>query len=253
MKNSIILSMSLLCLSAGLKAQTTTKWTNPECETGDCEVKSFTLTARKYQDKKLIGQSMVAGIETSKPEFLKKYAVVQFIKGCMYLKNQKGDVKFAYRQSLNRPATPFLHKNFEVDSGYDSDPVYGSSVQSGWDDLRGFEVPRNAHYLNQDPGKFEQARAWGGKDSNLLSNNIYIDDMPTPTSWQIKDGILIATVSSLQFKACLYEVSKLPLRVSSEDQQLSEPITCLEWSSNFDYDFKKRAFVELKEISPVCK
>jgi hypothetical protein len=242
-----------MCLSAGVFAETNASWINPECESGECEVKAFRLSVTKISDAKMAGNSMVAEIETSKPEYLKKYAVVQFIKGCAYMTNAKGDVKFQIRSSLNKPGTPFVHKDFEIDSGYDADPVYNSSLQSGVDELRGFEIPRNAAYLNLDPNKSESARAWAGKEKNLLSSSIYVDDMPTLSNWAIKEGKLIVHNTSLQFKTCLYEVSKLPKKVAAVDEALSEPITCLDWSSNFLFDFKMRSFRESKEISPVCR
>lgn len=253
MKTLSILALGLLSFSA-LAAPVVTSWTNPECATGNCEVKGMKIFVDNMSDRAFRGNNASIEIETSKPEFLSKYAIVQYIKGCHYETSTKGGVKMSRRSILGKQNQPFLHKDWEIDSADDVDPIFWSNDAAGYDDLRGFEVPRNSGYAYANPILTDNWGSWAGKIKNLKSNKIYMYDMPTPAKWAMNPDLSQAiTVSSLKFKACIYEISKVPREATSAQVQYPDPINCMEWSSNFNYDVKTRKFVEQKEISEVCR
>lgn len=250
---TIITATIVLLSQAAMAVPTVKTWVNPECATGNCEVKGMKIFVEKLVDKTFTGNMAGIEMETTKPELLAKYGIVQYIKGCHYTRTPTGFVKFSRRNSLGK-GIDFVHRDWEVDSGEDVDPVYWSYESAGYDSLRGFDVPRNAGYANANPILTEKYGSWAGKLKNLFSNKLYVTDLPSPATWKINsDLVQNVEVTSLAFKACIYELSKIPSEISDTKVEFPDPIGCLEWSSNFDYDFARRRFVEQKEISPVCR
>ena len=254
MKKSSLIALGLLTLNSAFAVPTVTSWVNPECATGQCEVKGMKIYVDKIVDKTFVGNSAAIEIETSSRDLLPKYGIVQYIKGCQYELSSKGEVKMSIRSLLGKNGVPFLHKDWEVDSADDVDPVFWSNANAGWDDLRGFDVPRNSGYAYANPALTDNYGPWGGKPRNLKEAKIWVSDQPSPATWKMRPDLTqVTTATSLQFKACIYELSKVPREISDAKVQFDDAVGCMEWSSNFQYDFAKRKFVENKEISSVCK
>ena len=254
MKTSMIIAFGLVLAQSAFAAPIVTSWTNPECATGSCEVKGLKLFIDKVAAKTFSANSVSAEIETTEAKHLTKYGIVQYIKGCHYSKTPQGFVRYSIRNSLAK-SVPFIHKDWEVDSGDDVDPLYWSNDAAGFDDLRGYFVPRNSGYAYANPALTDNWGSWAGKMKNLKANKIYITDMPTPSTWSISaDLTQTAVISSLKFRTCVYEISKIPTAISDAKVVFDGAIGCLEWSSNYEYDFAKRKFVDMgKEISEVCR
>ena len=253
MKNLI---PALIIFSASAVAAPSVKtWTNPDCANMSCEVKAMRLYVDKFNDPvdKMAGASMAVEIETSKPEQLKKYAVVQYIKGCLFETSVLGDHRIAYREYFGKKMQPFKHTDWELDSGTDADPIYWSNPDAGYDELRGFEIPRNSYYVNDNPAVTEKYGSWAGKLSNLKTSKIFASDMPTPSAWATQNGMIQARISSLQFKICLHKISDIPARTDTPRLQVENAIVCMDWASNFHFDFMKKIFVEKNEIHKVCQ
>jgi hypothetical protein len=254
MKNLTLLALGLITFQSAFAASVVTSWTNPDCATGQCEVKGLKLFVDKLVDRTFTGNMVSVELETSSRDLLTKYGIVQYIKGCQYSLTSKGEVKMSYRSLLGKNNVPFLHKDWEVDSADDNDPVFWSNPAAGYDDLRGFEVPRNSSYAYANPAITESYGPWGGKPSNLKESKIFVSDQPSPATWKLNPDLTqVVNVTSLQFKTCIYEMSKVPNEIADAKINFPDPVKCLEWSSNFSYDFAKRKFVEQKEISSVCR
>lgn len=253
MKNLMMIGL-LLGSQVAFAAPTVKTWINPECGTGPCEVKSMKLYVDKYISVKdqLAGNSMAAEIETTDKSQLKKYAFVQYLKGCLFETSNLGDVRMATREFFGKKGVPFKHTSFELDSASDTDPLYWSNDAAGYDELRGFEIPRNSYYVNDNPALVENYGSWAGKLSNLKSNKIYASDMPTPSSWDERNGIIIARIASLDFKICLHKIEDVPATVDSPKTQIGKAIVCMDWSSNYQFNFAKKTFSEKTTLHPAC-
>ena len=240
---------------ATILAATVLTWTNPECATGNCELKAMRLHIDKMNDNnyKMAGNNIVAELETTSKEHLSKYAFVQYIQGCLYETSNLGETKLAVREFFGKQGQPFKHVGWEIDSAGDKDPIYWSNPDAGYDELRGFEIPRNSSYINDNSMKTENYLTWAGKISNLRGNKIFADDMPTPSAWAQENGIVSARNSALKFKICVHKISDVPESVEDPKTQIEGALGCLEWSSNYQFNFKKKVFEEKTTIPAVCK
>lgn len=253
MKNLMMLGL-VLSSQIALAAPTVKTWINPECATGACEVKAMRLYVDKWNSAKdqMAGNSMVVEIETTSMSHVKKYATVQYIQGCLFQTSNLGDVRMASREFFGKQNQPFKHVGWELDSASDKDPIYWSNDTAGYDEMRGFFIPRNSYYQNGNSMLNESANTWAGKITNLKANKIYAEDFPTPSAWEEKNGIVTARVASLNFKICLHKIDNVPATVDSPKTQIGDAITCMEWSSNYQMDFKKKTFVEKSGLHPAC-
>lgn len=251
-KNILILGALTLLSQVAVAAPQVRTWINPACETGDCDVKAMRMYVTKGNNGKVAGNTVVGEIETKDKETLRKYAFVQYIKGCNYEENSAGQRKFRIRTFFGKAGVPFQHKTFEIDSATDKDPIYWSNAFAGYDELRGFEVPRHSPYYTGNPETGEKYGSYAGKDKNLTSAKLYIQDAPSYSVLGFANGKLEAANASLDFKLCVYEISKLPKVENDPTMMYPDPINCMEWSSNYIFNFKKKTFEEKKEISSAC-
>lgn len=250
--------ITALALSSALAsaAPSVKTWINPECATGDCEIKAMRLFVEKMNSNRMAGTSVSAELEGVNKEVLKKYAFVQYIQGCLFETDRAGKVRMASREFWARKGQPFKHVGFELDSASDRDPIYWSNSMAGYDDLRGFEVPRNSYYAYANPLLTDSWGAWAGKEKNLRENKLFIHDMPTPSAWDLNDQTMKVTArnSSLKFKICLHKIEDVPARVESPATEIPDAIVCMTWDSNFIYNFSTRKFEDKKDqIHPVCQ
>jgi hypothetical protein len=253
MKKLIMIGL-ILSSQVSFAAPTVKSWINPECATGNCEVKAMRLYVDKWNSTKdqMAGNSMAVEIETSSMSHVKKYAVVQYIQGCLFQTSNLGDIRMASREFFGKQGQPFKHVGWELDSASDKDPIYWSNDTAGFDEMRGFFIPRNSYYQNANSILTESANTWAGKISNLRENKIFASDFPTPSAWEEKNGIVSARIASLNFKICLHKVEDVPESVESPKTNIGAAMTCMEWSSNYQMDFKKKTFVEKTGLHPAC-
>ncbi len=247
-----VVILAALSLAGLVSAQTRNlRWDNPACAIGPCEVRAVTLQLTRTHSSAMAGNAIVAGVETNSPGALHRYAFVQYLKGCMFESNATGPVAMVTREFFGRSGEAFQHRDWEVDSAPDADPIYWSTLNPGWDELRGFEIPRNANYSVAPP---VQGRGinWGGKVSNLRHNALYVFDAPTPSTLSNMNGTRMARNSSLNFRICLHRIADIPRAVSPRTI-VPHPIACLDWSSNFVYDFARQGFVEADQPHAFCQ
>ncbi len=255
MKNIIIAAIALSS-SFAFAVPTVKTWVNPECASGSCEVKGMKLFTEKGVAARLAGNSMTAEIEGASKSDLKKYAFVQYIKGCVFETDSQGTIKMGTREFWGYRTRPFKHVGFELDSASDRDPLYWSNANAGFDDLRGIFIPRNSYYVYANPLLTEAYGSWAGKISNLKENKIFIQDAPTVSGWDINDETMKVTArnASLNFKVCLHKIEDVPATVESPATEIPGAIVCMSWDSNFIYNFSTRKFDDKKDqIHQACK
>lgn len=249
--NRLVLLAVLLAAQSSFAAISVQEWKNPACKEGQkCGVKAFRIYDKQHNNGRIAGATMSGEIETSDPDALKKYAIIQYIRGCVYHIDKAGKKSVARRNFFGNDNAIFQHKTWELDSGDDADPVYMSYYKKGFDELRGFEIPRNVRYVNDNPLKTENIAYWAGKATNLKEpGSIYVADFPTGSSIGEKGAL---TISSLQFKACVYDVSKIPLVVREPKTMFAGALACFDWSSNYGFSKAQKKLVKRTNLDPFC-
>ncbi|UPT72438.1 MAG: hypothetical protein M0D55_10620 [Elusimicrobiota bacterium] len=197
---------------------------------------------------------MGAVVETTAPECLRDYAVVNFIRGCAWhdryelpslaLKERVHDVARWYKGKR----VVFSHPDFEVDT-VDEDPVYASDADAA-DRLGMTYVPVKR------PLRLRPDRASLLSDLRVFDNPSergFLQDAAAPASLyfvtDVPDGgvtildeegkWLSAANSSLDFRTCVYRTADVP---SSGDMPPGDPLVCFTWSSRHVYDPAAREF-----------
>jgi len=226
-------------------------WLNPTCQSAnDCELSAFRLEVKKSLSPEMASTFMSASFETTKPEFLKKFAILQYIKGCVFQTRADGSKQMMTRSFFAKMGQKFLHKDWQIDSGFDSDPVYMSNPFAGPDEIREFDIPRNANYLTTNPSLDLAAAAWGGLEKNLKTNALFVFDAPTASNYMKHFNTQIT--ASLQFKTCIYSVEQIPKRIAAPGSELPHAIACHEWDHNHSYEQESGVFTHANKIHPFC-
>lgn len=212
---------------------------NPDCQmTGTCDLKRFTLTTSVYEfwfsdDSKhpTYSNGVIMEYETDSVAALEKYAIVQFMKGCVFdsFKNRDGRTirNISYTVPNFGEDIPFCFRKWVIDS-QDTDPVYNSDPEYGrfyllrWNKPGSYEYPNQKYYGVEKP-KFPI---------------VYMADYPI--------GAYVRTAAvrnaALEFKTCIYKASDVPTKTRRDDIDFAKPLTCFEWQNVYVYDFAKRQF-----------
>lgn len=213
--------------------------------TQNCDLKEFKV--KKYDYKVFIdngvsyGTGMYASYKTDSNENLKKYGIVQFIKGCHFDSEKiNGKVKKTFSRSRYHfgEMIKYKHPKWVVDS-FDVDPMYASTEENRyW-----------SYKWNRIPGSHDGETEELFRDSNPLTPEIYVSDFPG-TAFQATSELAINI--SLKFKTCIYLRDDIPLRTAADAMDITKAISCLGWSSSFIYNHNKKVYETSREIDPVC-
>lgn len=248
-----LLALATSTVGTAFAQQSMREWVNPACGTGACEIRAMRLHVLKSNNQHGAGNSMAAEMIATDHAHLGKYGFVQYIKGCHYKVNAVGQATVGTRQFFGEQSVSFNHPRWAIDTAPDSDPLYSSIDEHGFDELRGYYMPRNAKYAVQNPISTAQGVGWFGQSRLLRSNSLFIHDMPT-TGMSVAGvgGMRESIIPSLQFKVCLHKLSDIPEDTSKPELEVPNPITCMEWSSIYNYNAVNRRYVEGRTVSPVC-
>ena len=212
---------------------------NPDCRSSDtCDLKRFTLTTSVYEvwfsdDPKYptYGNGVIMEYETDSVEALEKYAIVQFVKGCVFDSSKNGEGKInrtvSHIVSSFGENIPFCFPKWVIDSqdtdpAYNSDPEYGRFYLLRWNKPGSYEYPNHKYYGAEKP----------------KIPVVYMADYPTG-AFVTATGVKNA---ALEFKTCIYKASDVPAETRRDDIDFAKPITCFEWQSVYVYDFDKGTF-----------
>jgi hypothetical protein len=212
---------------------------NPDCRSTDtCDLKRFTLTTAVYEiwfsddpHYPTYGNGVIMEYETDSVDTLEKYAIVQFMKGCVFDSSKNGDGKISRNVNYTIPSfgedIPFCFPEWVIDS-QDTDPVYNSDPEYGrfyllrWNKPGSYEYPNHKYYGAEKP----------------KIPVVYMADYPA--------GVFVRATAvrnaALEFKTCIYKASDVPTKTQRDDINFAKPLTCFEWQNVYVYDFAKGRF-----------
>ena len=212
---------------------------NPDCRsTGTCDLKRFSLTQSVYEvwfsddpNYPTYGNGVIIEYETDSVDALEKYAIVQFIKGCVFDSSKNGDGKIVRKVSYTVPSfgedIPFCFPEWVIDS-QDTDPVYNSDPEYGRFYLLRWNKPGSYEYANH--------KYYGAEKPKIPI--VYMADYPAGafvTSTGVKNA-------ALEFKTCIYKAADVPAETQRDDISFATPIHCFEWQNVYVYDFRQGSF-----------
>lgn len=249
-------------------------------KTNDCHLESFKHLAIDNQYINFGGtpgdsRSTLLGVlwETSSPDCLKDYGVVQYIRGCIYditydLKSGKTEKYFGHVRTSRGKTIVFKHPVWEVDT-VDIDPLYASYSEPDANMANRFnwnKYPKTDKILTNT---LESKKEWETfffyskyrgymMDAPASQKRIMMTDLPTgsdyrPNAYNNKDAI---TISSLEFKTCLYKTKDIPMTGSpasfNEPVENGGPIVCFDWSDKTKPNFAKKSLERTEKLDPFC-
>lgn len=218
---------------------------NTECElTSTCDLKEFTLATYDYkvmiEGSYSYGTSATMSYKTDEVDNLEKYAVVQYIRGCVFDsslvdgKIVKGS--HTVRKSFDQ-VIPFFHKTWEIDS-LDKDPVYNSIP----------EGRHQAYRWNRKQGSTDKKTQVYVLNERPAHPELYVTDIPAGAFKVTKEAKNV----SLEFKSCIYKTEDIPLETTPGDINFAKPLKCFDWSSSYIYNHKSKLYESKKEIDSYC-
>ena len=215
---------------------------------------------------------MGAVIETTSPDCIRDYAVVQYIRGCVYhtrhARETGAEVERAFdvARRFRGPRVVFNHPGFEVDQTQ-LDPMYAAYPS---------EEDRHALlYISDSPLRLRSDRASMLADMKPFNNpdqRTFLKDLEGTTSVTFiadlpEGGVsgvneagttITASNSSLDFRTCLYRVKDVPTTGDPADEGVAPesggPIQCFGWMSRYTFEPATKDFVtdKFSGVDPFC-
>lgn len=262
-------------IKADLQTYSPTQKLNLDCDLTKFQNVTYTHQSENQFNTENISRSStnVSLFETSNLTCLKKFGIVQYIKGCVYnsqLNPITGEIKrwFGHARSSRGQTVPFIHTNWEIDS-VDIDPLYWSSTNlistsAETNDLRleSYLSPlKNWQFQKEESALWEQYISLDHPHKFFMTLSekpqpqfpiLITTDLPVSSNFSYDE----ATNVSLQFQTCIYELEKIPLTGDPVHPEFSRseggPIHCFQWSHNHIFNHQLKKFEEFKEIDPYC-
>lgn len=218
---------------------------NTDCEKNNtCALERFSIFVREYEvwfpddSKPSYGTGMIAEYETRSISDIETFAVVQFIRGCVFDNRKEdsgeitefGEVLIMNLGELKR----FCHRGWKLDS-FDLDPVYNSNPENGrfyylrWNSVRGSHQSSTEKYYGEERPKYPI---------------VYLTDLPSSAF----TGEISARNVSLEFKTCVYRANDVPAIVEENNLNFAEPIKCFDWQSSYVYNWDLQKFETKDEL-----
>ena len=220
-------------------SETTQVFLNTDCRsTGTCDLKRFTLTTSAHEvwfsddpNYPTYGNGVIMEYETDSVDAIEKYAIVQFIKGCVFHSSKNREGKINRNVSYIVPSfgenLPFCFSKWVIDSqdtdpAYNSDPEYGRFYLLRWNKPGSYDYRTHKYYGAEKP-KFPV---------------VYMTDYPAG-AFVTGTGVKNA---ALEFNTCIYKARDVPTEARRDDINFAKPIACFEWQNVYVYDFHKGKF-----------
>lgn len=242
-----------------------------------CGLKAFSLVDYETRESVKNGEAtrlsvMGAVIETTAPECLRDYGVVQFIRGCVYHtrysmpSGAEIEKVFDVARRLRGPRVVFSHPGWEVDRT-ETDPVYMSYPdEESRVDL--YYTPRGPLRLRPDAASLmadykyfnDPAQRRFLKDTEAPASAFFVGDVPEGGVSMINEEgtVLSAENSSLEFRTCVYRLQDVPATGDPAGEGVAPenggPIQCFGWMSRFTFDPATRDYVtdKFSGVDPFC-
>lgn len=242
-----------------------------------CGLKAFSLVDYEARESVKNGEAsrlsvMGAVIETTSPECLREYGVVQFIRGCVYHTRYSlpdgAEIERAFdvARRLRGPRVVFSHPGWEVDRT-ELDPLYMSYPdEESRVDL--YYVPHAPLRLRSDAASLmadfkhfnDPAHRSFLKDTDVPSSVAFVGDVPEGGVSVINEErtVLSAANASLEFRTCLYRLKDVPAAGDPAGEGVPPenggPIQCFGWTSRYTFDPATRDYVtdKFSGVDPFC-
>ena len=212
---------------------------NPDCRsTHSCDLKRFTLTTVVYEvwfrddpNHPTYSNGVIMEYETDSVEALEKYAIVQFIRGCVFHSSKNGAGKIERNLNYVVPSfgenIPFCFPDWVIDSqdtdpAYNSDPEYGRFYLLRWNEPGSYDYQAQKYYGAEKPTR----------------PVVYMTDYPAG-AFVTGTGVKNA---ALEFKTCIYKARDVPTATRRDNIHFAKPIACFEWQNVYVYDFDRAKF-----------
>jgi hypothetical protein len=274
------LAIILLFMTQAVYAGTTTGRFNfqqteiPQDPALACQLKRVTLFNSHQVDGNDDFTSMATVLDTTSPDCLRNYAVVQWIRGCVYEQmlnihtNKLSTPLFLDYQSRGQ-SIDFNLPTWRVDS-LNADPfIAAKDPDAGGERFGWYYVPKKPLSLlnnrasllaDQNQVDHSDSRFFLEDAGNMNPTQVYVDDLPAPAYQYFQKGSPIGFIDtpSLEFKTCVYDTQNVPTTgdpaTPDTSRDLGGPIVCYDWSHKYEYDLKTHQFnhVTRAGIDPVC-
>jgi hypothetical protein len=212
---------------------------NPDCHLNNtCDLKRFTLTTSVYEvwfsddpNYPTYGNGVIMEYETDSVDALEKYAVVQFIRGCVFdsSKNGAGEINRnlsyfvpSFGENISYCFPEWVIDSQDTDPAYNSDPEYGRFYFLRWN------KPGSYEYLNH--------KYYGAEKPKVPI--VYMADYPVGafiTGTGVKNA-------ALEFNTCIYKANEVPGETRRHNINFAKPLSCFEWQSVYVYNFDNARF-----------
>ena len=212
---------------------------NPDCHsTNTCDLKRFALTTLVQEvwfsddpDNPTYGNGVIMEYETDSVDAIDKYAIVQFVRGCVFKtsKTSEGNLNrsVGYLVPSFGKDVPLCFSEWVIDSqdtdpAYNSDPEYGRFYLLRWNKPGSYDSRTQKYYGAEKP----------------KSPVVYMTDYPAGAFF----GGTGVKNTALQFNTCIYKASDVPTETRREDINFAKPIACFPWQNIYVYDFGRGKF-----------
>lgn len=220
-------------------SETKQEFLNPDCKsTATCDLKRFTLTKSVneiwFSDNPThptYANGVVMEYETDSVAALERYAIVQFMKGCIFYstKAANGEIVRTANDTVISfgESVPYCFRNWVIDStdsdpAYNSDPDYGRIYLARWN----------------EPGSYDnRTQRYYGKEKPTVPI-VYMTDHPSG-AFVSASGVKNA---ALQFKTCIFKAGDVPALTRRDNLHFAKPIHCFDWQNVYIYDFATASF-----------
>ena len=220
-------------------SQTQQVFLNPDCRSTDtCDLKRFTLTTLVDEtwfsddpNYPTYANGVIMEYETDSVDALEKYAIVQFIKGCVFYSSKNaqgkinrnvGDIVPSFGENIPFCFPQWVIDSQDTDPAYNSDPEYGRFHLLRWNEAGSYDHRTQKYYGAEKP----------------KIPVVYMTDYPHG-AFVTGTGVKNA---SLEFNTCIYKASDVPTETRRDDIRFAKPISCFEWRNVYVYDFDKAKF-----------
>lgn len=188
-------------------------------------------------------------LKFDKPANIKRYGLVQFMRGCMHqselMPDGTIDRRFTYVHKHFGQYRLIRHDDWVVDSSH-IDPMATSFENYGRFDL---------YKWNKDPADLDADSAEWYFDAKPTHGTVFKSELISNTGLMEGTENPQARNSSIELQTCLFKIGDVP---SSSDPagtgiDRNKALWCADWNHIFTYDFTSKKTVQETAIHPYCQ